>query len=89
MLRISEQRGDEGQPVLRLEGQLVGAWIGELEQNCDRLLRRSRGVVLDLAEVSFIDRRALAVLRDLHARGVIFANSNPFVAEQLKEVVRC
>lgn len=88
MMRISEAPGGDEQVTLRIEGQLVGQWVEELERACERLLGGTKQVVLDVAEVSFIDRKALPALRSLRLRGVTFANSNPFVTEQLKEVER-
>ena len=43
-------------------------------------------LVLDFAEVSFIDADGVAPSRELTARRVLVTNCSPFVAEQLKEV---
>lgn len=89
MIRIWEQEGEGARVTLRLEGNLAGASIEELEKACARSLARAASVVLDVSGVHFIDRRALASLRELRERGVTFTNCTPFVAEQLKEVGSC
>ena len=69
--------------VLHLEGQLIGPWVDELERTCDRLLA-TRPVTLDLADVSFVERRGVHLLRTLGTRGVPLLRCSPLVAEQLK-----
>ena len=75
MLRISP-RGT----VLHLEGQIVGPWVDELANACDRL----HPVALDLTEVTFADRAGLALLKDLRIR---MNGLSPFMEEQLKRSV--
>jgi hypothetical protein len=43
-------------------------------------------LVLDLANVSFIDAAGVMLFRELTAGRVLVTNCSPFVAEQLKEV---
>jgi hypothetical protein len=69
--------------LLRLEGQIIGPWVDELERTCDRLLA-TRPVTLDLTDVSFVERRGVHLLRTLGTRGVPLLHCSPFVAEQLK-----
>ena len=78
MLRIDES------DTLKLEGRIVGPWIGELRDACERVMGRGRGLVLDLSGVDFVDREAAALLRQLRARGARLANASPFLAELLK-----
>jgi anti-anti-sigma regulatory factor len=91
MLKISGTATTEEQPVfLRLEGQVRGLWIEELRRACDHILGKNghhrNRLVLDLAEVSFIDADGVTLFRELSARRVLVTNCSPFVAEQLKEV---
>ena len=74
--------------TLKLEGRLGAVSIPELERACERLFGEAVRVVIDVADVSFVDRAALRSLRDLRLRGAAFANGNAFVTEQLKEVER-
>jgi len=83
VLKIVAVEREASQAVLRLEGQVIGPWIEELRRTCDDLLAR-RGVALDLAHVSFVERRGVELLRGLSARGVPLLHCSPFVAEQLK-----
>ncbi len=86
MLKISKDR-KEGQSItLRLEGRVVGPWVGELRQVCDHLLVDDTTLSLDLTDVSFADEPGLATLASLRRRGVKLLHPSPFVSEQLKAV---
>jgi len=88
MLKITSTTGK--QPVsLRLEGKVSGPWVEELRRACDEILGSNAhgdGLVLDLADVSFIGADGLSLFRELTARRVVVTKCSPFVAEQLKEV---
>jgi len=78
-----------GQAVtLRLEGRVIGPWVEELRRSCEGALGRGGRLTLDLAHVSFIDRHGIALFQDLGDRRVALRNCSPFVAEQLREVLR-
>ncbi len=83
MLKIVAMESPAGGTVLNLEGQIIGPWVEELRRTCDGLVEN--GVMtLDLARVSFVERRGLDLLRALAARGVRLRRCSAFVAEQLK-----
>jgi anti-anti-sigma regulatory factor len=69
--------------VLHLEGQIIGPWVEELRRTCDGLTENG-AITLDLAQVSFVERRGLELLRALAMRGVRLRHCSAFVAEQLK-----
>ena len=82
MLKIVTIEPVDGRAVLQLEGQIIGPWIDELERTCGAL--SGRALSLDLASVSFVERRGVQLLRSLDARGVPLLHCSPFVAEQLR-----
>ena len=92
MMRISHgTTPDDNEAVLfRLEGQVSGPWIEELRRVCHETLgdhgRGNRRLVLDLADVSFIDADGVALFRELTACQVTLTNASLFVTEQLKGV---
>jgi len=87
MLRISEiEQNGEG-ATLRLEGRLVGMLTAEVERACETHLVNGNRLVLDLADLSFADRAAIALLQDLRSRGVSLTNCSPFLSEELKQTV--
>ena len=94
MLRISREAtaDSEDRVLLRLEGQVTGLWVDELRRTCDEAIgvngRGGNPLVLDLADVSFIDAHGVALFRELSARGADLLNGSLFVMEQLKEVTR-
>ena len=84
MLKISEGKTTRQSIKLRLEGRVVGPWVGELRQICEPLLTNGFKLALDLADVSFADHSGVVLLSDLKSRGVKLLNATPFLEEQLK-----
>ena len=87
MLKISQTGKPNHSVTLKLEGRVVGPWVGELRQVCDALLTEERSLKLDLADVTFVDPSGVAMLSRLKTRGVAFTNCSPFVEEQLKSPI--
>jgi anti-anti-sigma regulatory factor len=85
MLRLTRTTRLPHQVVLVLEGQIVAEWVGLLEAECLELLGTDRKVSLDLADVSYLDRRAVRLLRELAARSVAIINCPPLVDELVRE----
>lgn len=87
MLKISQAGKANHFVTLKLEGRVVGPWVGELQQACELILSEDRKLKLDLAEVSFADADGVVTLNSLKSRGVAFTNCSPFVQEQLKSPI--
>jgi ABC-type transporter Mla MlaB component len=85
MLRISEDRSSVQVTILRLEGQAIGPWVEEVRKTAEQALINNQELVLDLAKVSFADRSAIALFRELINRQVALINCSPLMAEQLKQ----
>ena len=86
MLRISEADRTTERVVLRLEGDVMGPWVAEMRRACEQVLSEGRRLTLDLGEVSFVEREAVQVLRELMCREVQLINCSPFISEQLKNI---
>jgi ABC-type transporter Mla MlaB component len=84
MLKISNSESETDVVTLRLEGQIIGDWISELNGVCERMLTAGRKVTLDLCDVTLIDRPGLALLASLSQRGVALARCSPFQEAQLR-----
>ena len=84
MLKISGGASLQGKVTLRLEGQVSGPWVEELRRSCEQVLATGGRLILDLADVSFIDRNGVALCSCLQSRQVTFLHCSPFVTEQLK-----
>ena len=85
MLRISIIESPDNSAILRLEGHLVGAWIAELRDTCERALMAGRTVILDLGDVSLIERPGFDLLASLSRRAVLLQGCSPFQEEQLRQ----
>jgi len=89
VLRITSVSSPSGEVELRLEGRLVGRWVGLTRRICLRALDDGSSVTVDLAGVAFIDRDGVALIRDLTDRGVSVVHCSPFVGELLRGVTPC
>jgi anti-anti-sigma regulatory factor len=85
MLRLTRTTRLPHEVVLVVEGQIVAEWVGLLEAECLELLGTDRILLLDLADVSYLDRRAVRLLRELAARSVTLINCPPLVEELVRE----
>ena len=85
MLRLTRTTRFPHEVILVLEGQIVAEWVELLEAECLTLLRSDQNVLLDLSQVSYLDRRAARLLRDLAARSVQLINCPPLVADLVTE----
>jgi ABC-type transporter Mla MlaB component len=66
--------------TLRLEGEVLGPWVGALRDACAPSGRRLR---LDLAGVTYIDAAGVQLLRELAREGVELTACSNFIAELL------
>ena len=85
MLRLTRTTRLPQEVVLVVEGQIVAQWVELLEAECLELLRSDLKLLLDLANVSYLDRRAVRLLRELAARSVSLINCPPLVDELVRE----
>ena len=69
-----------------LHGCLVGPWIGELRTNWRRriLSRQGRTCVVDLNDVTFIDKRGERLLRSMSKAGAQFIASGLYIKHLLE-----
>jgi anti-anti-sigma regulatory factor len=84
MLKISQIGSANHSITLQLEGRMVGPWVGEARETCEKILAEGRKIKLNLAEVSFVDQDGVKFLSGLVSRGVKLAGCSLFLEEQLK-----
>jgi anti-anti-sigma regulatory factor len=85
MLRLTRTALHTDQVLLKAEGRLVAEWVGLLEEECAELLGTERQVLLDLGDVSYLDQRAIRLLRGLRASSLLIINCPPLIQELLRE----
>ena len=85
MLRLTRTSRRPREILLKAEGQIVAEWVGLLEEECRELAARDQQVVLDLGDVSYLDGRAVRLLKSLAAGPVSIINCSPLVEELLAE----
>lgn len=84
MLRITPIESGNHKVVLRLEGRVSGPWVSQLVEECEKVLSAGADLVLNLAEVGFLDAAGVDLLTSIQARGVQLADCSIFVKEQLR-----
>jgi hypothetical protein len=69
--------------TIKLEGEILGPWVGAVRDACTRRGRPSGRLRLDLAAVSYADAAGTQLLRDLMREGIGIAACSSFLAELL------
>ena len=83
MLMITRsEEGDQG-CTLKLEGKLLGPWVGELELACGGSRTRPEQVRLDLSGLTYLDAEGTRFLEGLLREGTRVVACSGFVAEML------
>jgi len=83
MLKIERRHGDDGEPSLKLAGEISGPWVEELRRVTEAALAVAAPLRLDLSDVAFVDRDGVALLSHLGEREVTLVNCSAFVTELL------
>jgi hypothetical protein len=87
MLRITELHADGGL-VLKLEGQVSGAWVRELDA-CWRLAEETlvrQRISVDLSDVWLVDGEGQEQLARMHRAGVRFRARGCEMRELIREI---
>ena len=84
MLMITRSEGSDLTRTLKLEGKLLGPWIGELESACRTTPVSPDRVRLDLHGLTFVDAEGARFLDSLIRDGVRVIAGSGFVAELLR-----
>ena len=82
MLRIERVDEGLGKSTVRATGRLTGPWVAEFEKVLSDYATDAR-IVIDLTDVSFVDRNGIAFLRMLRSRTQVKLHCSAFVAEQI------
>jgi hypothetical protein len=87
MLRITLEDSPEA-VTFRVEGRLVGAWAGELEQCWESAApaRRERAAIIDLTRILFIDQEGRRILTKLFGEGARFRTCGPMTESIVSEI---
>jgi hypothetical protein len=81
MLRITRIEDDPATCHLRVEGRIVGAWVGVLEG--ELVAHGGASLRLDLSSVDFASPEAIRVLRAALERGARVLACSPLVSSLL------
>jgi len=88
MMKIQvNELGD--QLILEVEGRLAGVFVPELEQ-CWRTslaIRPDRKVLVDLKDVTCVDRAGRSLLHLMHCEGVLFLRAGMAIQDILEQIM--
>jgi anti-anti-sigma regulatory factor len=89
MLRISVLNGSQS-ARLKLEGKLAHEWVMEAQKAWTALvdLGGKKKVVVDLADISFVDDPGKELLSLMHRSGSELVGSGPMITALIEEVQR-
>jgi len=79
MLTIGKRFEEAGAVTLSLAGKFSGGCIGELRRAIDAARRKHQQVVIDLGEVTLIDRPCLQFLADQIRRDIKLVNCPEYI----------
>jgi anti-anti-sigma regulatory factor len=82
MLRIERVDEELGKATVRATGRLTGPWVAELDKTLSDY-PTGTDVVIDLTDVSFVDRAGIALLRMLRSRTDVKLRCSAFDAEPI------
>jgi len=82
MLKITRIPGTDP-VVLKLEGQLLEPWLGEVLAVCAGARSGAEQPRLDLSQVNYVDLPGARLLRELRRRGIEIVARSMFVKELL------
>jgi anti-anti-sigma regulatory factor len=84
MLRLTRIVGTHRTQTIKLEGKLLGPWVGEVRNACAAGTDPSSRISLDLSALTFVDSAGEGLLRDLIGRGIEVVGCSGYVAELLR-----
>jgi ABC-type transporter Mla MlaB component len=79
MLKIATQDNPPGGATLSLAGAMRYDSLGQIERELEGLLRREKEVVIDLSEVTLIDRSSLCFLAAQGNRNIRLVNCPEYI----------
>jgi ABC-type transporter Mla MlaB component len=85
MLRITV-REEHGRATLKLEGNLSGPWVGELERCWQETMFCPEHITIDLSGVRSFDTQAKTLLREMHDAGSQLRGSGPLTSYIVEEI---
>lgn len=70
MLRITQVREDGDTIHLKVEGRVIGDGVSELDRTCEDSLSRNQRIILDMSDVTYIDRHGVDALKRILGNNV-------------------
>jgi len=85
MLKITEDAESTGLIRLNLYGRFTAEYVQEVEKALPSNRSANKGVAIDLANVTFVDRAAMEFLRAAKSRNIKIEHLPSYVARWIKQ----
>jgi hypothetical protein len=79
VFKVTTERDQQSDVILKLEGRLATAWVAELERAIGAAMTGDARVTLDLDGVSFADADGVALVRRAVDRGARLRGGSKFI----------
>jgi anti-anti-sigma regulatory factor len=87
MLRITRINESQSLITLKVEGQIISEWVSLLEKEALSSLQEKQEVVLDFADVTFINHNGVEMLQKISAENIRIVNCCPLIKDLLNNSV--
>ena len=79
MIRIEAKSESQDAVTLLLGGKMSGSALGELRREIDHALSQRKRVVIDLGEITLVDKQSVEFLAQQATERVEFINCPPYI----------
>ena len=83
MLRITPITDQDSTVTLKLEGAIVAGWVETLQTEYQRWTDRGKAIILDFADVTYIDGAGVTITRELLAGNAILTRCSDLILGML------
>jgi anti-anti-sigma regulatory factor len=80
LLKITWTNIESAAPSVRVEGEIAGEHVAELERFAETAAQPGTRILFDVSDVTFVDHAGAVLLRRLRDDGFVFLNGSSFVA---------
>ena len=89
MLKITTVQENEQSCRIRLCGEFTSEYVAELQRSVAELPSSAIGIILDMANVTFVDREAMVFLCAARSRNIHIENVPSYVRRWIEQEKRC
>ncbi len=89
MFKITTVREDDKKSRLCLCGQFTGEYVAELEKALTAETANAQSIVVDMSDVTLVDRETMKFLCNTHSKNIPIENIPPYVRRWIEQEKAC